>query len=126
MAAIALSHSLSPMIAAAFVAGMCWVSTMTTLNVAMQLRSPEAILGRCLSIYQAVTFGGMALGAWLLGVVADLWTLPAAVATAAVWLAVSSLLLRFVAPMPRRDRSAERRGGTECVSTCRSSGSPYP
>src|SRR3546814_9069508 len=48
MAAIALSHSLSPMIAAAFVAGMCWVSTMTTLNVAMQLRSPEAILGRCL------------------------------------------------------------------------------
>src|SRR3546814_5729926 len=95
MAAIALSHSLSPMIAAAFVAGMCWVSTMTTLNVAMQIRSPEAILGRCLSIYQAVTFGGMALGAWLLGVVADLWTLPAAVATAAVWLAVSSLLLRF-------------------------------
>ena len=103
MAAIAPAHSLPPVIAAAFVAGICWVSTMTTLNVAMQLRSPEAILGRCLSIYQAVTFGGMALGAWLLGIIADLWSLPAAIAAAAVWLVASSLLLRSLAPMPRRD-----------------------
>src|SRR3546814_16521794 len=71
--------------------------------LAMQLRSPEAILGRGLSIYQAVTFGGMALGAWLLGIVADLWSLPAAIAAAAVWLVASSLLLRSLAPMPRRD-----------------------
>ncbi|PAL19587.1 MFS transporter [Sphingopyxis sp. GW247-27LB] len=103
MIAVALSHSLPPVLAAAFVAGMCWVATMTTLNVAMQLRSPEAILGRCLSIYQAVTFGGMALGAWLLGVIADVWTLPAAILVAAGWLVLSSAALRFVAPMPRRD-----------------------
>jgi MFS family permease len=103
MIGVALSHSLPPVIAAAFVAGMCWVATMTTLNVAMQLRSPEAILGRCLSIYQAVTFGGMALGAWLLGVIADLWTLPAAIMVAAGWLVLSSAGLRFIAPMPKRD-----------------------
>ena len=79
------------------------MSTLTTLNVAMQLRSPEEILGRCLSIYQAVTFGAMALGAYTLGLVADLSSLPAAILGSAGWLLLSALVLRFVAPMPRRD-----------------------
>ncbi|MGQ2932417.1 MAG: MFS transporter, partial [Sphingopyxis sp.] len=90
-------------IVAAFVAGGAWVSTLTTLNVAMQLRSPEEILGRCLSIYQAVTFGAMALGAYALGLIADLASLPAAILISAGWLILSALVLRFVAPMPRRD-----------------------
>lgn len=103
MLPVALTQSVPGIMAAAFVAGGAWVSTLTTLNVAMQLRSPEAILGRCLSIYQAVTFGGMALGAWLLGLAADLWSLPAAVLLAAAWLALTALVLPFLAPMPRRD-----------------------
>jgi hypothetical protein len=45
----------------------------------------------------------MALGAWLLGVIADLWTLPAAIMVAAGWLVLSSAGLRFIAPMPKRD-----------------------
>src|SRR3546814_19815618 len=93
MAAIAPAHSLPPVIADAFVAGICWVSTMTTLNVAMQLRSPEAILGRCLPIYQPVYFGGMALGPSPLGIVADLWSLAAAIAVSASLLVDSSMLL---------------------------------
>jgi predicted MFS family arabinose efflux permease len=60
-------------------------------------------LGRCLSIYQAVTFGAMALGAWLLGFAADLWSLPAAILLAAAWLVLTALVLPFLAPMPRRD-----------------------
>ena len=103
MLPVALAHSAAGVMAAAFVAGGAWVSTLTTLNVAMQLRSPEAILGRCLSIYQAVTFGAMALGAWLLGLVADLWSLPSAILLAAAWLALTALVLPFLAPMPRRD-----------------------
>lgn len=35
-------------LAAAAVAGTGWVAALTTLNIAMQLRSPDAILGRCL------------------------------------------------------------------------------
>ncbi|MEO0031778.1 MAG: hypothetical protein RIS94_1536 [Pseudomonadota bacterium] len=89
-------------IGAAFLGGAGWVSAMTSLNVAMQLRSPEAILGRCLSIYQAVTFGGMALGAWVWGTVADVAGLPLALTAAAVWL-VLALALRFIAPMPTRE-----------------------
>lgn len=103
MLPVALTTSLPALMVAAFVAGGAWVSTLTTLNVAMQLRSPEDILGRCLSIYQAVTFGAMALGAYALGSVADLTSLPDAIFASAGWLLLSALVLRFVAPMPRRD-----------------------
>ena len=65
--------------------------------------SPEAILGRCLSIYQAVTFGAMALGAWLFGLLADLWSLSGALLTSSVWLVLTALILPFLAPMPGRD-----------------------
>ena len=87
---------------ATFVAGAGWVTGMTSLNVAMQLRSPEAILGRCLSLYQAVTFGGMALGAWCWGYVSDHAGLTAALYGAAGFLAVTLVVLHRFAPMPGR------------------------
>lgn len=99
---VALTHSLWVMMVAAMIAGAGWVSALTSLNVAMQLRSPEQILGRCLSFYQAVTFGGMALGAYVFGLVADLAGLPEALLGAAGFLVVSLVLLRMFAPMPRR------------------------
>ena len=100
---ISFAGSLAAALPATLVAGAGWVAAMTSLNVAMQLRSPEAILGRCLSIYQAVTFGGMALGAWGWGWLADRQGLPFALRAAAAWLALT-LLLRWLAPMPRRDQ----------------------
>ncbi|WP_432770241.1 MFS transporter [Sphingopyxis sp.] len=103
MVPVALTQNLLVVLAAAFVAGGAWVSTFTTLNVAMQLRSPEEILGRCLSIYQAVTFGALALGAYVLGLVADLTSLSAAILASGTWLAGAALILRIVAPMPQRD-----------------------
>ncbi|MFC4293844.1 MFS transporter [Novosphingobium tardum] len=87
---------------ALFLGGAGWVAAMTSLNVAMQLRSPDAILGRCLSIYQAVTFGGMAVGAYAWGAVADWRGLGFALHATTVWL-IATLALRIIAPMPRRD-----------------------
>jgi len=103
LAPMAFIPSVPVVMASTFVAGIAWVSTLTTLNVAMQLRSPEAILGRCLSIYQAVTFGAMALGAYLFGLLADLWSLPGALLTSGAWLVLTALILPFLAPMPGRD-----------------------
>ena len=100
---IAEATSLTAALPATFVAGASFVAAMTSLNVAMQLRSPEAILGRCLSLYQAVTFGGMALGAWAWGGLADVRGLPFTIHAAAAWLALSLIVLRRFAPMPRRD-----------------------
>ena len=67
----------------------------------MQMRSPDNILGRCLSIYQAVTFGGMAVGSWAWGAIADLWDLPFALHAAAGFLLVTLVLTRMFAPMPK-------------------------
>jgi hypothetical protein len=75
---------------------------MTSLNVAMQLRSPEEILGRCMAIYQAITFGGLAIGAYLWGLVADLAGLAASMGGAAALLAMIGVVMHRVAPMPTR------------------------
>jgi len=96
------SHTPGPAIVAALFAGAGWVSLMTSLNVAIQMRAPEAILARCLSMYQAVAFGGMALGAWLWGSLADRFGLVTAVRLAATWLALT-LVMRIIAPMPTRE-----------------------
>ena len=101
MAIMSAADSLALALPAALLAGIGWIATLTTMNVAMQLRSPDTILGRCLAIYQAVTFGGMAIGAYLWGAVADLVSLPFAMQAAACALAFT-VALRFVAPMPTR------------------------
>ena len=67
----------------------------------MQMRSPEEILGRCLSIYQAVTFGGMAIGSWTWGALADWFDLPFALHAASIFLLITLILLRLFAPMPQ-------------------------
>lgn len=99
---MAESHSLALALPSAFIGGLGWIAAMTSLNVAMQLRAPETILGRCLSLYQAITFGGMAIGAYGWGAVADFADLATAMHLAAAWLTLT-LLLRFVAPMPTRE-----------------------
>jgi MFS family permease len=96
------SHTLGPAVIAALIAGSGWVALMTSLNVAIQMRAPEAILARCLSMYQAIAFGGMALGAWVWGTLADRVGLVTSMRLAATWLALT-LIMRLIAPMPRRE-----------------------
>lgn len=99
---LAEAHGLALAIPTMFLAGGGFVATMTSLNVAVQLRAPEAILGRCLSLYQAIVFGAMAIGAYGWGAMADHFGLVVAIRMGAGWLALT-LLLRFVIPMPRRE-----------------------
>lgn len=106
---IAEVHEIVYALPAAFAAGMGWVLILTTINTAVQMRSPDEILGRCLSIYQAVTFGGMALGSWAWGAMADWQGLPFALHAGSVFLVVSFAILRFAAPMPRVGEGVLRR-----------------
>ncbi|WP_232493614.1 MFS transporter [Novosphingobium kaempferiae] len=101
LSVVAEVQSVAFALPAAFISGMAWVMILTTLNTAVQLRSPDAILGRCLSIYQAVTFGGMALGSWTWGAVADWQSLSVALHAGSVFLIVSFVALRVVAPLPK-------------------------
>lgn len=101
MSLVAEVHDIRYALPAAFVSGMAWVMILTTLNTAVQLRSPDAILGRCLSIYQAVTFGGMAVGSWIWGAVADWRSLSFALHAGSIFLLVSFVALRVLAPLPK-------------------------
>lgn len=101
MSLIAEVHTVAYALPAAFLSGIAWVLILTTINTAVQLRSPDEILGRCLSIYQAITFGGMAIGSWVFGAVADWKSLPFALHAGSVVLAVSFLGLLILAPLPR-------------------------
>lgn len=52
-------------------AGACWVMALSLFNVTVQLSTPRWVVGRALAIYQTATFGGMALGSWIWGVIAE-------------------------------------------------------
>ncbi|MGV3554502.1 MAG: MFS transporter [Croceibacterium sp.] len=98
---LALSASVPQAMAASLFAGGGQVAALTSLNVSMQLRSPEEILGRCLAIFQALAFGGFAIGSWIWGMVSDRAGITVALLGAALWLAAALAVLRLVAPMPR-------------------------
>src|SRR5690606_25962869 len=101
LAGLAASTSVTHALLASFLAGGGQVAALTSLNVSMQLRSPDEILGRCLAIFQALAFGGFAVGSWLWGMVSDAAGLAAALLGAALWLFLALAVLRVLAPMPR-------------------------
>jgi MFS family permease len=63
-------------VAASFIAGICWIAVLSTLNVSTQLALPEWVRGRGLAIYVMVFFGVMTLGSALWGVVARFVSVP--------------------------------------------------
>lgn len=52
-------------------AGACWVLSLSLFNTVVQLSTPRWVVGRALSLYQTATFGGMAGGSWIWGMVAE-------------------------------------------------------
>lgn len=65
------SHVLALTIAALMVAGFGWLLSMTSFNVAVQLSSPRWVAARSVSVFQGMVSGGIALGAWGWGHVAE-------------------------------------------------------
>ncbi|MEI5679870.1 MULTISPECIES: MFS transporter [unclassified Mesorhizobium] len=57
--------------AALLIGGGSWVISLSLFNVTVQMSTPRWVVGRALSLYQTATFGGMALGSWIWGVIAE-------------------------------------------------------
>ncbi len=68
---LAFSRSIWLSLLALGLTGASWVLALSLFNVTVQLSTPRWVVGRALSFYQTATFGGMALGSWLWGVVSD-------------------------------------------------------
>lgn len=69
--ALALAPS-TPVAATALIPGGAgWVIAWSGLGVSVQMASPRWIVGRTISIYYALTYGGIAAGSWFWGAVAE-------------------------------------------------------
>jgi MFS family permease len=69
--------------------GAAWTSTMSTINVSVQLSVPAWVQARALGTYMTTFQGGMALGAILWGYIAEHTSTPIALTTAACGLLVT-------------------------------------
>jgi len=95
-----LSHLLPLTIIALMLCGAGWLLTLSTFNVTVQMASPRWVVGRALSLYQMAAFGGMALGSWLSGELADRYGVGAALEIASLFQLLVTLLATRM-PLPQ-------------------------
>ncbi len=84
---------------ALIVAGACWVIALSLFNTIIQLSTPRWVVGRALSFYQTMAFGGMAAGSWIWGMVAEAGSIETAFSIAAVTMGAGVIVGIFL-PMP--------------------------
>lgn len=96
---VALDPGLGITLIALVLAGAGWVSALSTFNVSVQMASPRWVVARALALYQMAAFGGMAVGSWTFGVVAQHRGLEVALLAAAGAQLLGVLVgLRFAVP----------------------------
>lgn len=78
--------------AALLVTGACWVLALSMFNVTIQLSTPRWVVGRALALYQTGTFGGMAAGSLIWGILAEQAGPEAALLVAAILLLFGALI----------------------------------
>ena len=88
--------------AALVVAGASWMIAVTLFNIGVQLSTPRWVAGRALAAYQAAIAGGVAIGSWLWGYVANGVGVDKALLVAAAVMFVSPVLAIWLR-MPSTD-----------------------
>jgi MFS family permease len=97
LAALSVAHTRESAIIGAALAGMGWLGTLSTVNAAVQVRSPAEVRARSLAYYLTFAVGGQAAGSVLGGWMAEhlgLATALQADAVALVLVAIGVLLVR--------------------------------
>ncbi len=82
------------------VGGACWVIALSHFNTTVQMSTPRWVVGRALSIYQTATFGGIALGSWIWGVMAESHGVETALVVSGFAM-VAGGALGFLVPLPQ-------------------------
>lgn len=100
-AALGLGLPLIATMALLAITGGGWVLMLSTFNVTVQMSAPRWVVARAVAIYQMLTFGGMAAGAWLWGLVAaDRGVSTALIASGIATLLTVTLGLKWRMPQP--------------------------
>jgi MFS family permease len=91
---LAFAHYPVVIIPVLICAGFAWTSTMSTLNLAVQVSVPNWVQARALGTYQMVFSAGMAIGSVIWGLIAEHVSTPISLAAAAGGLLVTLPLSR--------------------------------
>jgi hypothetical protein len=104
---VALSSSLLLTAAALVLAGIAWMVSITLFNISVQLSAPRWVVGRTLAGFQAAIAGGVAIGSWIWGQVAESHGVSAALLASSLMLALTPLLALRLRMPPIEDRELE-------------------
>ncbi len=77
---------------ALIVAGTSWMISVTLFNIGVQLSTPRWVAGRALAAFQAAIAGGVAVGSWIWGHVANVAGVEGSLVIAGVTMLASPLL----------------------------------
>ncbi|NGO55197.1 MFS transporter [Allomesorhizobium camelthorni] len=88
--------------------GAGWLVTWTGIDVSVQLASPRWVVGRTLSIYYALSAGGMAAGSWIWGLLAQNYSLTSALegAAGALLLVAAAGIVLPIRPWEEKDQES--------------------
>ncbi|RWH92989.1 MAG: MFS transporter [Mesorhizobium sp.] len=105
---LALTSSVPVAAIALSLGGAGWLITWTGIDVSVQLASPRWVVGRTLSIYYALSAGGMAAGSWIWGTVAQNYSLTSALegAAGALLLVAAAGIVLPVRPWEETDQES--------------------
>lgn len=89
MLVLSFLHGLWPVALAMLTAGVAWITTLSSLQVAAQMALPSWVRSRGLAVFMAAFMGSMALGSLLWGKVADLTGISTSLQIAAVGMGIT-------------------------------------
>lgn len=109
IAAVALSREPVLTAAALVLAGAVWTITWTLFNIGIQLSAPRWVAGRSLAAWQTAFSGGIAIGSWGWGRLADAAGVEMALLLSAVLMMLSPLIGLWLKmpPIASRGKDAE-------------------
>ena len=93
------------------VIGAAWTSMATTLNIALQTWAPRWVVGRVVATFQATMAGGIAVGSWIWGIVAEHAGPAQALWIAAILFALTPFI-GMLLPIEDRDNSEDDTAGS--------------
>lgn len=112
---VALSSSIVLTACALVASGAAWMVCITLFNIGVQLAAPRWVAGRALAGFQAAIAGGIAIGSWLWGQIAQDHGVAAALQISAGAMAVSPLLGRWfrMPPVEQSDQDGVEMGAPD-------------
>ncbi len=93
---VGFSRSLPLTCVGLFLVGGATMVTIALFNISVQLSAPRWVTGRALSLFSSALTGGIAVGAWCWGTVANSWSIEDAIVVSGIFMLTLPVLASFL------------------------------